>query len=73
VKAVCAPNHRKYGLATWLALAAVALVVFAVLVCRSGLLMRVLPSLGQTSRDRFPDSAGSSRELFQPIPDLDHP
>ena len=29
---VCAPNRRKHGLATWLALAAVALVVFAVLV-----------------------------------------
>ena len=28
---VCAPNRRKHGLATWLALAAVALVVFAVL------------------------------------------
>ena len=32
VIAVCAPNRRKHGLATWLALAAVALVVFAVLV-----------------------------------------
>ena len=31
VIAVCAPNRRKHGLATWLALAAVALVVFAVL------------------------------------------
>ena len=29
---VCAPNRRNHGLATWLALAAVALVVLAVLV-----------------------------------------
>jgi hypothetical protein len=31
VIAVCAPNRHKHGLATWLALATVALVVFAVL------------------------------------------